>query len=199
MADLWSDYTDVLINQIDKSLGDKYKMSINDLLTNAAKYVAAPNIALTISNMREDANKYIDSVLNEMPTVVKALEDNISRANAITGQLSQNISMQTKQHNVPLIKPQTITRDTTKDEVIEINFIDDQLMKLAEKFVEGANLVADFGYSYKNYNIGSWLFDRDGKNYLLNVYLPPNDAFNLELGRQELNDLLDAAAAFVRG
>jgi TPP-dependent trihydroxycyclohexane-1,2-dione (THcHDO) dehydratase len=199
MADLWSDYTDVLINQIDRSLGDKYKMSINDLLTNAAKYTATPNIALTISNMREEANKYIDSVLNEMPTQVKALEDMVSRASAITGQLSQNISMQTKQHNVPLIKPQSIARDTAKDEVIDINFIDDQLMKLAEKLVEGANLVADFGYSYKNYNIGSWLFDRDEKNYLLNVYLAPNDAFNLELGRQELNDLLDAAAAFVRG
>ena len=37
MADLWSDYTDFVIDNIDKSIGKKYKMSLRDLLTDPEK------------------------------------------------------------------------------------------------------------------------------------------------------------------
>ncbi len=199
MADLWSDYTDALLKDIDKSIGEKYDVQIRELLGNLPKYTAKQNIGITISNMKEDANNYIDNALKDMPNETRALDDSMSRVSAITAQLSQNISMQTRQHNVPFIRPLDIIRSTGSDEEIQINTVDDQLMRLVEKMVESSNMVADFSYTFKDYKIGSWLFDRNQKNYILTVFVPQNDALDLENGRQELNDLFDSAANFVRG
>ena len=199
MADLWSDYTDSLIKQIDKDLGDKYKMSMGDILTNLPKYASQQNIQITVSNMREDANKYIDDVLKGMPEQVKELDDDMARANEMTRQLSQNISMQTRQHSVPLVRPFDVVRNTDTEETVQIDKIDDQVLRLVERLTDGALMVADFTAGYKNYSIGSWLFDRPDKNYNISVYVAPSDAFNLELSRDELNDLFTAAADFVRG
>ena len=60
MADLWSDYTDMLIAAIDKQLGSKYKFSLQALLTDPTKYAAQQNMQITIENMKEDVDKYLD-------------------------------------------------------------------------------------------------------------------------------------------
>lgn len=199
MADLWSDYADVLIKGVDKSLVSKYKISASDLFTDMTEYMSQPNLRLTIENMKDDSNKYVDGLLAGMPEAVKELNDNMAKANEATRQLSQNISMQAKQHDVPFIKPYDIARDTDSEEVIQVDLVNDQILKLVEKLVVGSNMVADFTYGFKNYNVGSWLFDRNVKNYRIDVYLPDNDAFDIELGRDEVNDLFDEAAGMARG
>ncbi|MCL4379703.1 MAG: hypothetical protein M1160_03770 [Candidatus Marsarchaeota archaeon] len=199
MADLWSDYTDALIKEIDRGIGDKYKIGIADLLSNVQKYASRQNIQTVVGNMREDVNRYIDDALKGMPEQVKAMEESLAKANEITRQLAQNISMQTRQHNVPLIKPFNVARNTANEETIEVDRVDDQVLRLAERLTDGAIMVADFTTDYKNTTIGSWLFGREGKNYVLMVRIEPNDAINMELSRQELNDLFDAASASLRG
>lgn len=197
MADLWSEYTDGLLRDIDKKLAGKYKMTIRDMLENFPKYAAQPNIKMTLGNMKEDANSYIDDLLSKMQTAVKALNNNMSLANDITKQLSQNIMMQTRQHSIALITPEDITRDTDAEEVVEISTVDEQVMKLVEKLVSASNFVGDFSYTFKDYNIGSWLFSSNMKNYLLNVYIEGNDAYDIENSREEINDLLENAMNFV--
>ena len=86
MADLWSDYTDALLKDIDKSIGEKYDVQIRELLGNLPKYTAKQNIGITISNMKEDANNYIDNALKDMPSETRALDDNMSRVSSITAQ-----------------------------------------------------------------------------------------------------------------
>lgn len=199
MAELWSDYTDALIKELDRSIGDKYKIGIADLLSNVQKYAGRQNIQTVVSNMREDVNRYIDDALKGMPEQMKEMEDSLAKANEITRQLAQNISMQTRQHSVPLIKPFNIARNTTDEETIQIESVDDQVLRLVERLTDGAMMVADFTADYKNSTIGSWLFGREGKNYMLTVRIEPNDAIDMELSRQELNDLFDAANASLRG
>ena len=199
MADLWSDYADALIKGLDKSLGDKYKMPVEGVLSDVTKYASQPNIRLTLENMKDDANKYIDGMLIGMPDAVKALNDSMAKGNEATRQLTQNISMQTKQHDVPLIKPYDLIRDADSEEVLQIDLVNDQVFKLVDKLTNGANMVVDFGYSYGDYNIGSWLFDRNDKNYRIDVYMPQNDAFDLEIDRLEINSLFDSAATLIRG
>ena len=199
MADMWSDETDGLLRDVDKKIGDKYKMSVRDLLANLPKYAAQSGINVTINNMREDVNNYVDGLLAKMPAVTREMENSMAQANSITRQLGMNISMQAKQHNVPIIKPVGIDRDTDEEEVIAINTVDDQVLKLVEKLVGRSNLIADFGYPFKTYSIGSWLFSGDTKNYMINVDMAPNDAYDIELSRQEVNDLFDESLNFVRG
>ncbi len=198
MAELWSDYTDAIIKEVDKQVGGKFSFSISDFLNDAPKYASERGIEVTISNMREAVNSHIDELLQELPEQVKALDDSIAKANAITRQLSQNISIQAKQNNVPLIKPMQIERDAAREETITINSVDDQTIKLAGKLISTSNLVADFSYQYKDSRIGSWFFSGN-KDYTVSVYVPPSDAFSLELSRIELNSLFDAAANYIRG
>ncbi len=198
MADLWSDYTDSLLKDMDNQSKNKFSAPIYDVLSNLDKYTAQPNISTTLANMREYANTYIDGLLKNMPKEVKALDDSVAKADAITRQLAQNISMQSKQHDVPLIRPFSFTRDDAEDEIIELDTVDDQAIKLMEKLVTRSNVVADFSYQFKDKAVGSWLFGGE-KNYLVNVHMPANNAMSLELARSEIGTLFQAALDYLRG
>ncbi len=198
MAELISDYTQSLLKDMDKEAGDRFAIPISDAINNLDKYASRPDIGVTISNMKEYANKYIDNALGSIPKEARDMEDDLSRADSMTRQFAQNLSMQAKQHGVPIIKPYNVTRDTAREEIIELDSVDDQTMKLVERLVMKSDLVADFSYSFKDKTIGSWLFS-GAKNYLVNVHLSQSDALNLELAREELNGIFDAAARFVSG
>ncbi|MCL5115178.1 MAG: hypothetical protein M1528_01430 [Candidatus Marsarchaeota archaeon] len=106
--------------------------------------------------------------------------------------------MQGKQHDVPLIRPFGFSRDETEDEIIELDTVDDQAIKLMEKLVTKSNVVADFSYRLKDRSVGSWIFGGE-KNYLVKVHMPVNAAMNLELSRAEMATLFQAAIDYLRG
>jgi hypothetical protein len=198
MAELWSDYTDMLISGIDKQLGSKYKFSLAALLTNPNKYASQPNIQISIGNMKEDVDKYIDDKVKAMADEQKDLDDAASKADSVTGQLSRSISMQAKQNNIPMIRPVSIDRNTDREETIYIDTIDTGVSSLVQKLVSSAILVVDLSAGYKNYNIGSWLFS-GSKNYVLNVYMPDSTLLALEASRLEINGLLELASNTIKG
>jgi hypothetical protein len=196
MADLWSDYSDALIADIDAKIGSKYKMSIRDLLTDPTNYADDPNVQTTIKNMKSDVDFYIDDRLAKMPDETKTFEDNVFKANSITTQLAQNISMQAKQYKVPFIKPVMIDRDDARDVVVYVNSVDQSLLALVDKLSSSATFIADYTYNYKQSKIGAWLFS-GSESHMLRAYLPPSDVLSLETSRDELDGILDTAAAFV--
>ena len=197
MAELWSDYADSLIDEIDRSISGKYKMGLRELLTDPTKYATSQDAGVAIANMKEDADKHMDELVAGMPEEKKRLEDDMSKISAITQQLGQNISMQSKQHNIALIKPVEISRDRGREDTIVLNSIDAEVLKLIERLVMSSVLIADFSYQYKSYNIGSWLFSGQ-KNYGVNVYVPQNEVFNIDLAKEELDDMLDEAEDFAK-
>jgi hypothetical protein len=196
MAELWSDYTDSIISDIDNDLSGKYKMTLRDFLTNPTKYAAQQNIKVTIANMKEDVNRYIDEVVAGLGSESKTLQNDMSRVDSITKQLSQNISMQAKQYGVPLINPVDVSRNEDEDTVITIDSVEADTIKLVDSLTKGSTFICDFSYEYKEYNIGSWLFC-GGKNYSLGVFVPPNEIFNLDGARSEITSLLDQANSFI--
>jgi hypothetical protein len=198
MADLWSDYTDMLITGIDKQLGSKYKFSLRAMLTDPVKYATQPNVQITIENLKEDVDKYLDERSTALATEQKELEDQAAKADSITGQLSRSITMNAKQSNVPVIKPVTLDRDTAKEKAIYIDNIDSNVNTLVEKLVSASILIADLGTVYKNYKFGSWLFSGN-KDYVLSVYVPDSSFLMLEASRIELDGLLLSASSFIKG
>ena len=198
MAELWSDYTDLLITEIDKGIGTKYKFSLKALLSDPTKYMTQPNIQIAISNMKEDVDNYFNGKIKALAEEQKNLDDAASKADSITGQLSRNIVSQARQANVPVIKPVAIERDMARDMNIYINTVDNDIMSLIQKLVLSSVLVADLSTSYNNYKIGSWLFGGN-RNYRLNVYMPDSPLLMLDASRAELNNLLMSASDFVKG
>lgn len=198
MAELWSDYTDMLINGIDKQVGSKYKFSLRALLTDPTKYAAQQNVQMAIDNMKEDVDNYIDGRVKALADEQRSLDDAASKADSITGQLGRSISLQAKQNNVPMIKPVTVDRDTAREETIYIDAVDNGVASLVQKLVSSSMLVADLSVSYKNYTVGSWLFS-GSKNYVLSVYMPDSTLLALEASRSEINNLLTSASNFIKG
>ena len=198
MAELWSDYTDFVIDNIDKSIGKKYKMSLRDLLTDPESFSSDPNIQNTIKSMADDVNAYIDQALSKMSAQKQELDDNLTKADSVTKQLAQSISMQAKQNRVPFIVPVSIDRDDTKEEVISLDSAGSDVLALIEKLAASSTLIADFTTQYDNSLIGNWFFSGP-KNYTINVYLPDSDIISMQDSRDELLGLLDAASALIAG
>ena len=198
MADLWSDYTDFVIDNIDKSIGKKYKMSLRDLLTDPESFSPDPNIQNTIKSMADDVNAYMDQALSKMSAQKQELDDNLTKADSVTKQLAQSISMQAKQNRVPFIVPVSIDRDDTKEEVISVDSAGSDVLALIEKLAASSTLIADFTTQYDNSLIGNWFFSGP-KNYTINVYLPDSDVISMQDSRAELLGLLDAASAMIAG
>ena len=198
MADLWSDYTDFVIDNIDKSIGKKYKMSLRDLLTDPESFSPDPNIQNTIKSMADDVNAYMDQALSKMSAQKQELDDNLTKADSVTKQLAQSISMQAKQNRVPFIVPVSIDRDDTKEEVISVDSAGSDVLALIEKIAASSTMIADFTTQYDNSLIGNWFFSGP-KNYTINVYLPDSDIISMQDSRDELLGLLDAASALIAG
>ena len=198
MADLWSDYTDFVIDNIDKSIGKKYKMSLRDLLTDPESFSSDPNIQNTIKSMADDVNAYMDQALSKMSAQKQELDDNLTKADSVTKQLAQSISMQAKQNRVPFIVPVSIDRDDTKEEVISVDSAGSDVLALIEKIAASSTMIADFTTQYDNSLIGNWFFSGP-KNYTINVYLPDSDVISMQDSRDELLGLLDAASAMIAG
>src|SRR5271157_1007286 len=138
MADLWSDYSDGIIKNLDKLVSLKYKLTLRSLLTDPSKYASQPNIVMTIDNLKEEVNTYIEGRVKKMAPEKKAFEDAAARADSLTTQLSQSISSQAKQSKVPVIRPLAVERDTTKEERIYLDTVDAGVSALVEKLVSGS-------------------------------------------------------------
>ncbi|MDE1868797.1 MAG: hypothetical protein KGH60_02415 [Candidatus Micrarchaeota archaeon] len=198
MAELWSDYTDMLISGMDRQMNTKFKVSLRDLLTDPSRYASQQNIQITVGNIKEEVNRQIDARIAAMGDAAKALEDAAAKADSLTGQISQSINVQARQNRVPVIKPVAVDRDVTREERIYVDSANADVSSLIEKLVSTSTLVADTTTAYKNYRIGEWLFSGQ-KNYVMRVYLPRNGVVSLEASRGELTTLLDAAADFLKG
>ena len=140
----------------------------------------------------------MDQALSKMSAQKQELDDNLTKADSVTKQLAQSISMQAKQNRVPFIVPVSIDRDDTKEEVISVDSAGSDVLALIEKIAASSTMIADFTTQYDNSLIGNWFFSGP-KNYTINVYLPDSDVISMQDSRAELLGLLDAASAMIAG
>ena len=193
---MWSDYSDYVISNVDKKIGNKYKPSLRELLTTPASYANTQNIKITMQNMKEAVNNFIDGIISSMGDQSKELEDALTVIESATSQLKQNISLQAKQNKVPMVKPVIVDRDASREDKVFVSNVNADILQLVQKFISESTFIADLSYNYKNVQIGSWLFCGP-KNYSLNIYLPQNDVVSLEAARSEVLGLLDAASTLM--
>ncbi|MCL4403568.1 MAG: hypothetical protein M1500_02365 [Candidatus Marsarchaeota archaeon] len=197
MADLWSDYTDSVIDGIDNKVGSKYGLSLRDLLTDPGKFSSKQNITVTISNLQEEVNSYIDSLIASMPDQEHAFENSAAKCDSLSKQLSQAVILQARQNKVPVINPASLAKDDSRDETVYISAFDSSTSALIDRLLTHTFYVADYSYKIKSYSVASWLFSGH-KNYILNAYLTPNEVLNAETARGELVDLLSTAEDYIK-
>ena len=91
MAEMWSDNADVIIKNVDKDIKAKYKFSLSEFLTNPADYASVPNVAITVSNMKEYVDEFGSSLLEGLDEEKKKLDDDAMKCDAVTSQIAQAI------------------------------------------------------------------------------------------------------------
>ncbi|MCL4411549.1 hypothetical protein M1329_01270 [Candidatus Marsarchaeota archaeon] len=196
MPDNWSEPAGILIDSVEPTVKQKYNMSLRGLLASPGRYSGTANLNTTIDNIREDIDNYVSETIDSMPEERKSFESDALKCDSITKQLGQNISLQAKQNSVPMIKPDAMDRDETRDEVFYISSVDNSVLSLVQKLVAASTVVADFSRTYRNYNIGEWLFSTNAKNYVIRVNLQPNAIVTIDAARDEVNGLLDGVMTF---
>ena len=192
MADLWSDNTDIIVNELEPTVKTKYNVSLKRLLSNPGFMTSDKSPDVKIDNIKEEINNYLDKLVGEMSDESKRLEENAAKTDAVTKQLLQRITLESKQTNTPLIKPYALDRNEDQDQTIFINSANDSVFILLDKLTNSSVFVADMSYKYKNYSIGRWVFMGHEK-YVVGVPLEPNPILDIENSRTELNRLLDQA------
>ena len=197
MADLWSDYSDVVISNADAALGNKYKIKIRDFLAAPMRYAGQTNIVTTAQNMKEDLDKYIDKIYDGLKDERTDFNDAASKADSVTSQLAQNISLQAKQNRVPIITPAQIVREESNDEVIYVDKVDSGVFSMIEKLVLSSTYIADTTSKYGSYSIGEWLFS-GSKNYVLRAYLPDSPILTIDASKEELDQIFDNAISIIK-
>ncbi len=195
MADDWSTQTDILISVMEPTIQSKFGISLRDLLNDPGKYAGTEGLDTKVSNIKEEIGNYVSSTIDSMPDDKRSFEDDAIKCDSMTKQLNQNISLQTKQNNVPLIKPDSMDRNVNDDQVVYINAVDNSVLSLVQKLAATSIFVADFSKSYRNYNIGEWFFSGQ-KNYVIRVNLQPSALITLDSARDELSGLLDEVVSF---
>ncbi len=187
---VWSEDAGTIIEALEPKINSTYGVSLKDLLNNPAFYVSKDGIETTVANIREEATSYISDLESKLQDDKKNLEKDGLKCDAVSKQLAQNISMQAKQNNVPLIKPNGMDRNEDEDEVLYINNIDNGTIALISKLTAISSFIVDFSTSYKTYSLGRWIFDGQ-KNYMVAVSMEPNPIIDLDAVNDELSGLID--------
>lgn len=179
------------VKTIDKQLGEKYVVSLQDVLSDSSSISRKGNAKDSIGNLKADVNAYFDSLLKNLEDEEKRFNSELEAASELYKKVSDFISSKCQTMGVPLIRPVAVERDQDKEETIVISVEDTAIELLISRLISNSTYIADTSTTYKTYNIGSWLFSGD-KNYNINVNPPSSIILNIEASRDEINFRLDS-------
>ncbi len=196
MADLWSDYTDMLITQFDANSGKDRKISARDFLSDPLKYGSEEGINEIAESMHKDLTAFIDNSIQSVPTLKTEFESALQRCDSATTLISQAIAARAKTSKIPVIRPVSVERNTP-EEIISVLESTPDVNSMIDKLTSGSYLIADFTRDVEGKKIGNWLFS-GAKNYVLNIYIPYNEYKSLKDSKNELNTLFEVALRLIK-
>lgn len=178
------------VKTIDKQLGDKYIITLEDVLSDASALKRKGNPKEAIGNLKGDVNSYFESLLKSLEEEEKRFTQELESANELYRKISEFILAKTQAMSIPLVKPISVERDEEKEETIVIAVDDTSVDLLITRLISNSTYIADTSTTYKNYKIGSWLFSGP-KNYNITVNPPSSIILNIESSRDDINSRLD--------
>ncbi len=198
MAELWSDAADFVVSSLERQIRSKYNLSLKALLTDPVQYASQDGIQVTVSNIREEVDKFLSERMDTLKDDMRMLDDQASRANSITSQLNQSLQSLVRQNKLPLIRPLGVERDTDNDTTIYVGTAGTETTQLMEKLVGVSDFVIDISTTYKTYTLGRWLFSGHSAIVLV-VNFPSSPALTMYNTQNELDVILSTAADLIKG
>ncbi|MCL5433620.1 MAG: hypothetical protein M1538_01410 [Candidatus Marsarchaeota archaeon] len=194
MAELWDNDVDEILSDVDESIYAKYKIHVKDLLNNPYKFSNVNNISKVIELIKADIDDYINGFTDLMLKEKKELNDIELRADALTKQISQFISLNSKQNNVPVITPVIYIPEPTKTELIYIENIDTNISTFLQTIIPKAVFIVNTSTKYENYNFGDWtIVMQNGKNYNIKIFINQNMLIKILRSKENIGNLFAGA------
>ncbi|HVA82616.1 MAG TPA: hypothetical protein VNF06_00430 [Candidatus Aquilonibacter sp.] len=186
--------TSSFIRTIDKQLGEKYLVSLQEIVADSTSLSRKPNAKEILGNLKGDVNSYFDSLLKNLEDEERRFNLELQNANELYSKINDHIKAKAQAMNVPMIKPISVERDTENEETIVISTEDTAIELLIGRLIGSCTYIADISTTYKTFTIGSWLFS-GSKNYAVSVNPPSSVILNIESSREEINFRLDSIQA----
>jgi hypothetical protein len=193
MAKMFNADTEQLLKRITPAIKSKYDLNINELVANPQKFAGDASIPDKIDGIKADVSTSIDGIIASMGDAEKELDGEMSKADSISKKLIQQVSIHSKQNNIPVITPYLAERDDKINENIYIDNADDPVLTLIERLVSNSIFILSSTTSYKDYQIAEFTFVTNSKDYTIRININLNTVFDLEYSRTEILDALDAA------
>ncbi len=196
MADNYdiSDDTQEYVNAIDQKIGDRYGVSLYNILNDSNALKGKDNAKQILIGMRADITEFFSSLTTKLKVEQEELENELKAADTLYNRINDLIKNKASFAGIPYVKPFGIERDTDNEENIVIDQFDNTVDTLITRLVGVVHYIADISAQYKEYNLGTWLFSGN-KNYLLTINPPTSILFNIEVGKSEINYALDSIEA----
>lgn len=189
----WDDQTDDFITDLDETITKKYNLSLRSLLLNPDRYLGKKDIGTIINGVRDDADSYFNSLLENLQDEQTKLASEMESADAQYKTIDSVITSKSATARVPYIKPLFVSRMPDSEESIIIEKYDDTLEAFIGKLVNASNYVADMSATYKQYRLGSWIFS-GAKNHVLTINPPASPVLAIENGRTQIGGMINDIA-----
>lgn len=187
-----SQSSESLAREIDEKIGNKYGISLLEILTNPEVISTRENSKEVLDSLKNEVDDYFNSILENLGDEQKEFESQLKSITAETERVNKLLSEKAATSKTPFMTVNSIERDLDKEETLVVNRYEDSTDKLVDKLMGVSYYVADVSTAYKEYSMGSWLFSGN-KNYVLSLTPPDSVILELESSREEISSRLDEA------
>ncbi len=186
----WDEQTEALIADLEPTISKRYNVSLRSLLLNPNRYMNKKDLGSILQGIRSESGAYFDELLGNLKDEQARLDTELEAATAQCKQIDALITNKSAAARIPYIKPLFISRNTDAEETIIIERYEDSLDAFIGKLINASNYVADISDSYKQYQLGSWIFS-GSKNHILTMNPPISPVLMIENGRAIINNILN--------
>lgn len=126
MADNYdiSDDTQEYVNAIDQKIGDRYGVSLYNILNDSNALKGKDNAKQILIGMRADITEFFSSLTTKLKVEQEELENELKAADTLYNRINDLIKNKASFAGIPYVKPFGIERDTDNEENIVIDQFD---------------------------------------------------------------------------
>ena len=189
------DFADDVIDMLEPEISEKYNISLKLLVTDPLSIENKDDAANKIADIKGDVENYLDKLSAQSAEKPDELIKTLGNINDISIKLENAIITNAHEKQIPILNA-TLSRARKKDEVINIENFDENVMLLVNKLLATSLFAINESYTYKEYKIGSWIFS-SAKNYSLQVFLAAHELMIIDYAKTELENMLEQASSIL--
>jgi hypothetical protein len=182
---------DLIIDDIDRSIGGKYVFTLRDLLENPDDYSETQDVGKEVDKLKADVNAYFDNMIAGASEQLTQYKDDAMKATRLAEKFEGILKDKAKNAKKPFVNPFFFVRNEDDDETIFIDSYDTSYEALVDELLKSTIFVVNTSILTDTFKMGRWVFVGESKNRGISIFFPANPVGVLEMARDQLATALD--------